>query len=52
MKRIPHYSNEILMQWYESNNYHKLHRVFNFFITRVQYGVRILQKSNIINKTW
>ncbi|ORX46867.1 DNA/RNA polymerase, partial [Piromyces finnis] len=50
-ERIPHYTSETLMQWYESDNYHKLYRLFNYYITRVQYGVAIIQKSNIINKT-
>jgi len=52
MFRIPHYNNEILVQWYDSNQSHNLYQLYNFFIQRVQYGVRILQKSNIINKTW
>ncbi|ORY22294.1 DNA/RNA polymerase, partial [Neocallimastix californiae] len=50
-KRIPHFTNETLIKWYESHEYYKIFELFNYYIIRVQYEVKLLEKSNIINKT-
>jgi DNA polymerase zeta len=50
-KRIPHYSHADLTAWYQSGKPRDLAKVLNYFLTRVQMNLEILEVNEIIPRT-
>jgi DNA polymerase zeta len=50
-KRIPHYSHADLTAWYRSSSPRDLSKVLNYFISRVQINLDILEANEIVPRT-
>ncbi|KAF2460555.1 hypothetical protein BDY21DRAFT_280750 [Lineolata rhizophorae] len=50
-KRIPHYSFPDLTKWYRSHNPRHLAKTVDYFLSRVQLNIRILDANEIISRT-
>jgi DNA polymerase zeta len=50
-KRIPHYKHSDLTVWYQSSKPRDLAKVLDYFITRVQLNLDILEANEIIPRT-
>lgn len=50
-RRIPHYSARDLTQWYQSGKPRNLMKVMQYFISRVQMNLEILEANELIPRT-
>jgi DNA polymerase zeta len=50
-KRIPHYSFKQLTDWYQSNNSRNWTKVLNYFLSRVQLNILILEGIDVVART-
>lgn len=50
-KRIPHYSHSDLTAWYTSSNPRDLKKVLDYFISRVQLNLDILEANELVPRT-
>lgn len=50
-RRIPHYSARDLTQWYQSGKPRNLMKVMEYFISRVQMNLEILEANELIPRT-
>ncbi|KAK5944075.1 DNA polymerase zeta [Knufia obscura] len=50
-KRIPHYSFADLTKWYKSKNTRDLSKVIDYFATRVQIDLSILEANELVPRT-
>ena len=50
-KRIPHYMSQDLTSWYQSGKPKDLAKVMNYYITRVQLDLEILERNELIPRT-
>ncbi|RFU34499.1 hypothetical protein B7463_g1872, partial [Scytalidium lignicola] len=50
-RRIPHYTWADLTKWYTSGKPRDLTKVINYFVSRVQLDLRILEKNELIART-
>lgn len=50
-RRIPHYSARDLTQWYQSGKPRNLMKVMQYFISRVQLNLEILEANELIPRT-
>ncbi|KAI9885666.1 MAG: sla2 Src-like adaptor 2 [Watsoniomyces obsoletus] len=50
-KRIPRYSHKDLTTWYRSNKSRDVAKVLDYFITRIQIDLQILEKNELIPRT-
>lgn len=50
-RRIPHYSARDLTQWYQSGRPRNLMKVMQYFISRVQMNLEILEANELIPRT-
>jgi len=50
-KRIPHYSFADLTRWYKSKNTRDLSKVIDYFATRVQVDLNILEVNELVPRT-
>ncbi len=50
-KRIPHYAHKDLTTWYQSSKSRDVAKVLDYFITRVQINLQILEKNELIPRT-
>lgn len=50
-KRIPHYSHAILTEWYRSNRPADLAKVIDYFVSRVQLNLEILDANELVART-
>ena len=50
-KRIPHYSHKDLTAWYKSDKARDVAKVLDYFISRVQVDLQILDKNELILRT-
>ena len=50
-RRIPHFSYQDLTSWYGNNNPRDLNKVIDYYISRVQLDVEILEQNELIPRT-
>lgn len=50
-KRIPHFTHQDLTKWYQSSKPRDLARVLDYFVSRVQLNLDILEANEIIART-
>lgn len=50
-RRIPHYSAKDLTQWYQSGKPRNVHKVVEYFISRMQMNLEILEANELIPRT-
>lgn len=50
-RRIPHYPFQDLTAWYRSNKPRDLAKVINYFVSRVQMDVEILETNELVERT-
>jgi len=50
-RRIPHYPYKDLTAWYTSNKPHDLGKVLDYYITRVQLDLEILEQNELVPRT-
>ncbi|BDD63382.1 DNA polymerase zeta [Monascus purpureus] len=50
-RRIPHYSFQGLTSWYQSGNIRNRFKVIDYFLSRVQMDIKILDSNELISRT-
>ena len=50
-RRIPHYSFQDLTSWYRSNNLKDLIKVVDYYVSRVQLDLEILEQNELVPRT-
>ena len=50
-RRIPHYSYKDLTRWYTSDRPHDLAKVLDYYISRVQLDLEILEQNELVPRT-
>jgi DNA polymerase zeta len=50
-KRIPHYTHADLTRWYQTNKPRNLAKTVNYFLSRVQLNLQILESNELIART-
>lgn len=50
-RRIPHYSFHDLTEWYHSGKPHDLMKIVDYFVSRVQMNLEILESNELIART-
>jgi DNA polymerase zeta len=50
-KRVPHYGFPDLTSWYRSKDPHRVARVMNYFLSRMQLNIEILRGNEVVSQT-
>jgi DNA polymerase zeta len=50
-KRIPHYTHTDLTRWYNSGKFRNLAKTINYFLSRTQLNLQILESNELIART-